>query len=96
MFDEKINVEKNQEEIRILNKHQVAFYIERNVFPVRVELGYGSRLVFVYLREETKEVWQEWKAYTVQRKLEKWKETLNLYNIGVCNLDCDDDYFFDE
>ena len=96
MFDEKSNVEKNKEEIKIVNKRQVVFYIERNVFPVRVELGYNDRLVFVFLKEDTKEVWQEWKSYTVQRKLETLKETLNLHNIGVCDLDCDDDYFFDE
>ena len=96
MFNKNSTVEKNQNEIKLVNKQQVVFYLERNVAPIRVELGYGSRLVFVYLREETQEVWQEWKCYTVQRKLETLKEKMNLYDIGVCNLDCDDDYFFDE
>ena len=90
MFDEKI--------IKLVNKEQVAFYLKKGVSPVRIELGYNDRLVFVFLREDTirTKCWEQWKAYTVERKLEKWKETLNLYNIGVCNLDCDDDYFFDE
>ena len=94
MFDEI----KNQEEIKIINKHQVVFYLERNVEPIRVELGYDDRIVFVYLKEDTIEVWKQWKAYTVQRKLEKWKETLNLYNVPSCDfeLDDDDDYFFNE
>ena len=47
MFDEKINVEKNQDEIKIINKWQVVFYLERGVQPIRVELGYDDRLVFV-------------------------------------------------
>ena len=86
------------EEIKIINKWQVAFYLERNVQPIRLELGYNSRLVFVYRAEDTKEVWKQWKAYTVQRKLEKWKETLNLYNVPSCDFDLDDydDYFFNE
>lgn len=97
MFDEKSNVEKNQDEIRIINKWQVVFYLKHGVAPTRLELGYDDRLVFVYRAEETKEVWQEWKRYTVQRKLETLKETLNLYNVGVCNLeDYDYDYFFNE
>ena len=94
MFDEI----KNQEEIKIINKWQVVFYLERNVQPIRLELGYNDRLVFVFLKEDTTEVWKQWKAYTIQRKLEKWKETLNLYNVPSCDfeLDDDDDYFFNE
>ena len=85
------------EEIKIINKWQVVFYLKKGVTPIRVELGYNDRLVFVYRKEDTKEVWQEWKCYTVQRKLEKWKEKMNLYDIGVCNLDdYDYDYFFNE
>ena len=86
------------EEIKIINKWQVVFYLERNVQPIRLELGYNDRIVFVYLKEDTIEVWKQWKAYTVQRKLEKWKETLNLYNVPSCDfeLDDDDDYFFNE
>ena len=93
MFDEI----KNQEEIKIINKWQVVFYLERNVQPIRLELGYNDRLVFVFLKEDTTEVWKQWKAYTVQRKLEKWKETLNLYNVPSCDFELDDDdYFFNE
>ena len=94
MFDEI----KNQEEIKIINKWQVVFYLERNVQPIRLELGYNDRLVFVFLKEDTTEVWKQWKAYTIQRKLEQFKETLNLYNVPSCDfeLDDDDDYFFNE
>ena len=85
------------EEIKIINKWQVVFYLERNVQPIRLELGYNDRLVFVFLKEDTTEVWKQWKAYTVQRKLEKWKETLNLYNVPSCDFELDDDdYFFNE
>ena len=86
------------EEIKIINKWQVVFYLERNVQPIRLELGYDDRIVFVYLKEDTIEVWKQWKAYTIQRKLEQFKETLNLYNVPSCDfeLDDDDDYFFNE
>ena len=85
------------EEIKIINKWQVVFYLERNVQPIRLELGYNDRLVFVFLKEDTTEVWKQWKAYTVQRKLEQFKETLNLYNVPSCDFELDDDdYFFNE
>ena len=99
MCNEKFNVENNKEEIiKIVNKNQVVFYIQRNVFPVMVQLGFDDRLVFVFLKKDTVQCWQEWKAYTVQRKLEKWKEALNLYDVPSCDfdLDYDDDYFFNE
>ena len=83
------------EEIKIINKWQVVFYLERGVEPIRIELGFNDRLVFVYRKEDTTEVWQEWKAYIVQRKLETLKETLNLYNVPSCDFE-DDDYFFNE
>ena len=94
MFDEKSNVEKNQEEIRILNKHQVAFYLKKGVSPVRIELGFDDRIVFVFLREDTirTKCWEQWKAYTIERKLEKLKFCNNVEN---CDFD-DDDYFFNE
>lgn len=89
---------KNQEEIKIVNKLQVVFYLERNIAPIRLELGYDSKLIFVYRKEDTTEVWRQWKAYTVERKLEKLKFC---NNVGNCNLeDYDledyDDYFFNE
>ena len=56
MFDEEINI------IKIVNKWQVVFYLKKGVSPIRVELGYNDRLVFVFLKEETIEVWKEWKA----------------------------------
>ena len=85
------------EEIKIINKWQVVFYLKKGVSPIRVELGYNDRLVFVFLKEDTirTKCWEQWKAYTVQRKLEK----LKFCNNGVFNLDFDlddDDYFFDE
>ena len=98
MIKKKEVIKMFDEEIKIINKWQVVFYLERNVQPIRLELGYNDRLVFVFLKEDTTEVWKQWKAYTVQRKLEKWKETLNLYNVPSCDfeLDDDDDYFFNE
>ena len=85
------------EEIKIINKWQVVFYLKKGVTPIRVELGYNDRLVFVFLKEDTirTQCWEQWKQYTIERK---WKETLNLYNVPSCDfdLDYDDDYFFNE
>ena len=79
------------EEIKIINKWQVVFYLQRGVEPIRVQLGFNDRLVFVYRKEDTTEVWQEWKKYTIERKL----QTLQWCNNGACDFE-DDDYFFNE
>ena len=93
MIKKKEVIKMFDNEIKIVNKNQVVFYLKTGVSPIRIELGYNDRLVFVYLKEETTEVWEQWKKHVVECKLEQ----LKFCNNGTCNLDYDyDDYFFNE
>lgn len=50
--------------VKILNLTQVAAYMNRDVLPVDIVVGTGKEgrpiLVFYYMREETKEVYDLW------------------------------------
>lgn len=47
-------------EVKILNMSQVYFYIENNVNPKRVECGYKHKLVFVFDKDATNELFTKW------------------------------------
>lgn len=47
-------------EIKILNMEQVYFYIEHGVSPKRIECGYKHKLVFVFDKEMTHDLYSKW------------------------------------
>ena len=59
-----------KETVKILNLKQAVFYISNGVQPVRVEVGYRDKLVFVFPVEETQQLYSEWihKCYEVKNK----------------------------
>lgn len=48
------------EVIKILNCTQAGFYWANGVCPVDCYLGYNKKIVFLFYREETKEVYDLW------------------------------------
>ena len=52
---------KDEDVVRLVNTKQVYFYIENGLQPVRVEAGYNDRIVFVFLREPTLELFAAWR-----------------------------------
>ena len=54
------------ETIRIYNLKQVAGYMYAGVNPISVEKdGSTGKIVFVFKKEDTLEVWEKWKAGTL-------------------------------
>lgn len=47
--------------IAIINFKQACAYIKNGVQPIRLEYGKKGDLIFYFLQEETKEVWEKWK-----------------------------------
>ena len=46
--------------VKILNLKQVVFYITNGVQPIRVEIGHREKLVFVFPKEETQQLYSDW------------------------------------
>lgn len=56
-------------ELKLINTEQVAFYLSKGVEPLRVELGKNNRIVFIYSKDETKELFGQWlKISEIKRK----------------------------
>lgn len=68
-------------ELKILNMEQVAFYILKGVQPKRIEVGKENKIVFIYSKEETSDLFGEWlKLSEKRRKLKKeYKEMREKY-----------------
>lgn len=47
-------------ELKIMNYKQTMFYVDNGVQPIRVEHGYKDKLVFVFSKEDTYELYGEW------------------------------------
>lgn len=47
-------------EIKILNNQQVYYYMENGVQPIRLECGRDNKVVFVFNKEQTQELYIEW------------------------------------
>ena len=47
-------------ELKIMNMWQAIFYMKNVVNPIRVELGLSDKLVFVFSKEQTFELYGEW------------------------------------
>ena len=60
------------DEIKILNAHQVVFYLDRGIEPLRLEKGYKDKLVFVYDKAKTLSAFKEWKDHC-----KEWKANLH-------------------
>ena len=48
------------ETVKIVNMLQVSKYIKNGVQPLRVEVGKGDNLVFIFSKEETRELYVKW------------------------------------
>lgn len=59
------------ETVKILNLVQSTFYVKHGVKPVDVQIGYEDKLVFVFDKQQTKQVWKLWKQSCIEHRAEK-------------------------
>lgn len=51
--------------VKILNQRQAYSYMSNNVFPLFCEAGYNDRIVFVFCKSETEDLFNLWKEYKI-------------------------------
>lgn len=47
-------------ELRIVNYHQALFYVDHGVQPIRIERGEQNRVVYIFTKEQTYELYGLW------------------------------------
>ena len=53
-------MKKDINEVKLVNRLQVAKYIENGVQPIRIELGDNGKLLFVFSKQETNHLYTKW------------------------------------
>lgn len=48
------------ETVKIVNGLQALYYIKSNIKPVDIFVGYNDKLVYVFDKKESEEVWKKW------------------------------------
>ena len=56
------------EKMQIINKFQVVFYLKHGVKPIDLELGRNDKMVYIFDKADTKEVWELWKQECIAYK----------------------------
>lgn len=57
-----------EETVKILNPLQFKFYLKHGVKPVDLKIGFNDKVVYIYNKEETKQVWQLWKQDCIEHR----------------------------
>lgn len=46
--------------VRIVNPSQQYKYMKHGIYPIDIYPGYDGRIVYVFIKDETKEIYQKW------------------------------------
>lgn len=52
--------------VRIINPCQQAMYMKHGVYPIDIYIGYDNKMVFIFIKEETKLVYEKWLNYELK------------------------------
>ena len=47
-------------ELKIVNYRQALFYVENGVQPIRLEVGYEHKMVYVFSKDDTYDLYKYW------------------------------------
>lgn len=53
----------NSDEVRLVNPKQVYYYISEGLQPKRLECGYDEKIVFVFDKKSSLELFTKWRQY---------------------------------
>lgn len=63
MSDEMIVIDNRSDEIKLVNQRQVFLYIKNGLQPIRLECGYEDKLVYVFSRSKSEDLFEKWRKH---------------------------------
>ncbi len=63
MSDEMIVIDNRSDEIKLVNQRQVFLYIKNGLQPIRLECGYDDKLVYVFSRSKSEDLFEKWRKH---------------------------------
>ena len=64
--DEIIVIDNRSDEIKIVNQKQVYLYVKNGLQPLRMENGYGDKLVYVFSRSQSEGLFEKWRKHELE------------------------------
>lgn len=58
-----IVIDNRHDEIKIVNQRQVFLYVKHGLQPIRLENGYGDKLVYVFRRSQSEKLFEKWRKH---------------------------------
>lgn len=62
-MEEMIVIDNRLNEIKLVNQRQVFLYVKNGLQPIRLECGYEDKLVYVFSRSESEELFEKWRRH---------------------------------
>lgn len=62
-MEEMIVIDNRLNEIKLVNQRQVFLYVKNGLQPIRLECGYEDKLVYVFSRSESEELFEKWRKH---------------------------------
>ena len=63
MSEEMIVIDNRSDEIKIVNQKQTFLYVKNGLQPWRLENGYEDKLVYVFSRSKSEELFEKWRKH---------------------------------
>ena len=63
MSEEMIVIDNRSDEIKIVNQKQTFLYVKNGLQPLRLENGYEDKLVYVFSRSKSEELFEKWRKH---------------------------------
>lgn len=63
---EMIVIDNRTDEIKLVNQRQVFLYVKHGLQPLRLETGHNDKLVYVFSRSESEELFTKWRNYELE------------------------------
>lgn len=67
---------KDNNEVKIVNIKQVRTYTENGYQPIRIENGFNDKLVFVYDKKETEQIFYDWINHRFEEDLQNVRQNV--------------------
>lgn len=66
--EEMIVIDNRSDVIKIVNQRQAYLYVKNSLQPIRLEAGYGDKLVYVFSRSESETLFEKWRNHELTQK----------------------------
>ena len=63
MSEEMIVIDNRSDEIKLVNQRQVFLYVKNGLQPIRLECGYEDKIVYVFSRSNSEELFEKWRKH---------------------------------